>query len=231
MTIMDDRELDRETRARRRKFIGALAIVVVGAVMVGMGFMFAETRTGDDATAAGVLAGVGFGFVVGGAILAWIMRPGATGWRTETEPLKRDRLQAQRSRQLAIFPIVTLAFLAQSSLAVQNILAGEAGLADYISAPLPVLYAWVIAAIVMGWDHQSRSQKRFLEDELTVVLRARAMAAAFVVLMAGATVAFGVGLWRQDYAIAALPFVLSLAGVTAGVRFAWLDREAGRDDG
>ena len=229
MTAMDDREMRKEARARRKKFATALATIVLGAMMSGFGFVMGSQRTGDAATGWGVLAGVGVGLALGGAILAWILRPGANGWRSETEPLKRDRLQAQRVRQLWIFPLVTLALLVQSTLAMQDILAGEGSFGDYVSAPLPVIYAWLIASITMGWDHQTRANKRFLEDELTGVLRARAIAAAFVVLMVGATVAFGLGLWRPETGIAALPLVLAGAGATAGIRFAWLDREFGKD--
>lgn len=229
MTAMDDKDLREEAKARRTKFANALATIVLGAMMAGFGFVMGSQRTGDEATGWGVLAGVGVGLTVGGAILAWILRPGANGWRIETEPVKRDRLQAQRVRQLWIFPMLTLAFLAQSTLAMQDILAGEGGFGDYISAPMPVLYAWVVAMITMGWDHQSRANKRFLEDELTAVLRARAIGAAFVVLMLGATVAFGLGLWRLELGVIALPFALSAAGATAGIRFAWLDREFGKD--
>lgn len=226
---MDDREMRKEARARRKKFATALATIVLGAMMSGFGFAMGAQRTGEEATGWGVLAGVGFGLALGGAILAWIKRPGANGWRIETEPLKRDRLQTQRARQLWILPVLTLAFLVQSTLAMQDILAGEGSFGDYISAPLPVLYAWVVAMITMGWDHQSRTNKRFMEDELTSVLRARAIGAAFVVLMLAGTVAFGLGLWRPEIGVAAMPFVLSAAGATAGIRFAWLDREFGKD--
>ncbi|WP_428151821.1 hypothetical protein [Brevundimonas sp.] len=226
---MEDRELRKEARRRRTKFASALASIVLGAMMVGVGFVVGNARTGDDATGWGFLAGVGLGVALGGAILAWILRPGAHGWRVETEPLKRDRLQAQRVRQLWIFPIVTLIFLIQSTLAVQDILAGEGSFGDFASASLPVIYAWVVASITMGWDHQTRVNRRFLDDELTGVLRARAVSAAFVVLMLGSTIAFVLGLWRSELAIAAMPFVLSAAGATAGIRFAWLDREFGKD--
>lgn len=229
MTAMDDRDLQREARARRSKFRSALAAVVLGSGLAGVGFAIGAQRSGDAATGWGVLAGVGVGLALGGAILAWVLRPGANGWRTETEPLKRDRLQGQRARQLWLFPLATLAFLVQSTLAMQDILAGEGSFGDYVSAPLPVLYAWLVALITMGWDHQSRANKRFLEDELTTVLRARAIGAAFVVLMAGATLAFALGLWRPEIGVAAMPFVLAAAGATAGIRFAWLDREFGKD--
>jgi hypothetical protein len=83
----------------------------------------------------------------------------------------------------------------------------------------------------MGWDGGSRKNKRFLEDELTQSLRARSMILAFFVLMAGATVSLGLGLWRAEVGILSLPFVLAAGGASAGLRFAWLFREAGRDDG
>ncbi|OYX55539.1 MAG: hypothetical protein B7Y86_12825 [Brevundimonas subvibrioides] len=229
MAAMDDREMRKEARARRKKFASALATIVLGAMMSGFGFVMGSQRTGDAATGWGVLAGAGIGLALGGAILAWILRPGANGWRIETEPLKRDRLQAQRVRQLWIFPIVTLALLVLSTIDMQAILAGEGSFRDFIGVSLPVLYAWIVASITMGWDHQSRTNKRFLEDELTGVLRARAIGAAFVVLMFGATIAFVLGLWRPEMGIAALPFVLAGAGATAGIRFAWLDREFGKD--
>jgi hypothetical protein len=54
---------------------------------------------------------------------------------------------------------------------------------------------------------------------------------AFFVLMSGTTIALGLALWRPETGIVAIPFALAAAGATAGLRFAWLDREAGRDDG
>lgn len=226
---MDDARLQTEARRRRGKFRAALAALALGTAATATGFVVGLQKTGDEATGWGVMAGVGVGVMLAGAVTAWLFRPGATNWRTEGEQTKRDKLQAQRAWQLWAFPVVTLAFLAQSTLAVQDILAGEGGFGDYLSAALPVIYAWVVASIAMGWDHLSQTQKRYLEDELTAVLRARAIAAAFIVLMVGGTIAFGLGLWRTDLGIAALPFVLAAGGATAGIRYAWLDREFGKD--
>jgi hypothetical protein len=39
-----------------------------------------------------------------------------------------------------------------------------------------------------------------------------------------------VGLWRPEVGILTLPFVLAAGGASAGLRFAWLFREAGRDE-
>ena len=41
--------------------------------------------------------------------------------------------------------------------------------------------------------------------------------------------ALAVGLAQPRYAAVALLFAIVAAGATAGVRFAWLDREAGQD--
>ena len=228
MTVMDDKELQGELRARRRKFNAGLAAMGLGVVMTGIGFLIGAERTGDDATVWGVLAGVGAGLLLAGMFTAWLSRPGAKGWR-DGEATKRDRLQARRAWQLWLFPLVTLAFLAQSTLATRDILAGEGSFADYMGAALPVIYAWVVASITMGWDYETRRNRRLMEDELTVLMRAQAIGAAFVVLMAGVTVAFGLGLWRLEIGVASLPFVLAIAGATAGIRFAWLDRDYSRD--
>jgi hypothetical protein len=86
-----------------------------------------------------------------------------------------------------------------------------------------------VPAIVMGWDWNTRQHRRFLDDELTQAMRAQAMMLAFAVLMAGVTVAMVLGMWRPAVGVAALPYVLAIGGATAGLRFAWLDREAERN--
>lgn len=231
MTAMHEDEMRQMERARHAKFRWMLALTGLGAVFTGVGFVLGQGRTGDDATLAGVLAGIGIAFVIGGAILAWKARPGDTRWKAEQGQGRRDRLQGQRARQLAIIPILSLIFLAQAAGAGEAILNGEGRLVDGLRLAIPVLYAWLTALIVMGWDGGSRQNRKWLEDELTQALRVRAIVAAFFVLMAGATLALGLGLWRAQVGVVALPFVLAVAGATAGIRFSWLYREAGRDDG
>lgn len=231
MSNTRDRSDDRPVRGRGWKFMAGLITAGLGAGMAGVGLNAGATRLGDvfsDANA-GIVTGIGFGVFLVGLMIAWKLRPGGPASRGEDEPGKRERMQAQRVRQLWIFPIVTLAFLVQSTRSVQDILEGERSFGYFLGASLPVVYAWVVASITMGWDHQSRKNRRFLDDELTTVLRARAIGAAFVVLMLGATVAFGLGLWRIELGVMALPFALSAAGATAGIRFASLDREFGKD--
>lgn len=223
-----DKRLDRGGRV---KFALLLILVGLGTAMVGGGFAWGDGKVGDAATTAGVIAGMGAAFFVGGGYFAWLYRPNGPRWTIDpTEPGRRDRLQSQRARQLLIIPSLSLLFMALALSAVHDILAGEGSFSDYLQLSLPVLYAWLTAAIVMGWDGGSRKNKRFLEDELTQSLRARSMILAFFVLMAGATLSLGLGLWRPEVGILSLPFVLAAGGAATGLRFAWLFREAGRDE-
>lgn len=219
-------------RTSRAKFVGLVMLTGLGAAMCAFGFAWGADKTGDTATTAGVIAGMGAAFMAAGGICAWLYRPGGPRWRADpAEPGKRDRLQAQRARQLAIFPALSLLFLAQAFGALEHVVAGEHRWIDYLRLAVPVLYAWVTALLVMGWDGASLKNKRFLEDELTQSLRARAMTLAFFVLLAGTTLSLGLGLWRPMIGVLSLILVLAAAGAAAGLRFAWLFREAGRDDG
>ncbi len=49
MTAMDDREMQKEARARRGKFVGSLATVALGVAMAGVGFVIGSGRTGEEA--------------------------------------------------------------------------------------------------------------------------------------------------------------------------------------
>lgn len=226
---MDEQALAKAGRTRARKFWSAICLAILGVLAMGFGFITGQGLTGDAATFAGVIAGLGFSFILIGALGSWWNRPGDTRWMSEAPQGKRDRLQAQRSRQLFLFPAVAVIFLALALEPVRHVVEGEGRLRDYLSILLPVLYAWVTASIAMGWDHNSRANRRFLEDELTAVIRARAMTAAFLVVMTGATAAFALFLIRPELGAFAVLTALAAGGATAGVRFAWLDREAGQD--
>ncbi|WP_156146728.1 hypothetical protein [Brevundimonas sp. KM4] len=217
---------------RRKCWWGGIAISVVGAVALvnGAGFAFFLGADGDEATTAGVAAGVGFGLLIVGGLMAWCGRPGRPIDVTASgEGSRRDKLQRERARLLIIYPVIMLMFMVQAHSAMQRVLGGDHNLGAYVQILLPVLYGWLIPVLLMGWDWNAKKNRRLMEDELTQVLRARSMILAFVVLMGGVTVALGLGLWRADYGVLALPYVLALGGASAGLRFAWLDREAGRD--
>jgi hypothetical protein len=226
---MDEQELARVGRRRLWKFYSAIGLAVLGLVASAVSFAIGQERSGDVASGWGFLAGIGVSFVLVGAGVAWLTRPGDRRWMTEAPQSKRERLQTQRSRQLFLFPLVALIFLFVAIEPLRRVLAGEGHLRDVLSILLPVLYAWLTAAIAMGWDGNSRHNRRYLEDELTVVIRSRAMTAAFLVLMTGATATLALFLVRPEFGAIALLVSLAAAGATAGARFAWLDREAGQD--
>ena len=233
MSNTGDRRGGRPVRGSGWKFMAALVLSGLGLGLAVVGLNPGATSLGETLSDAntGLVTGIGIGVFVIGLMIAWKVRPGSPVTRGEEETGQRERMQQQRALQLWLFPIITLIFLYQSTRAIPLILAGEQSFANYMSVLLPVLYAWLAASVTMGWDGNSRKNRRYLEDELTQVLRARAMVWAFFVLMSGTTIALGLALWRPETGIVAIPFALAAAGATAGLRFAWLDREAGRDDG
>lgn len=227
---MDEQELAKTARKRVREFYSWISLAVLGVMLTGTGFVFGHPRSGgDEGTTWAVLAGLGFSFILMGVIGAWQLRPGKRSWMSEASQSKRDRLQSQRSGALFIFPAVAVIFLTLALEPVRHVAEGAGQFRDYLWILPPVLYAWLTVAIVMGWDGTSRQNRRFLEDELTVVIRARAMTAAFLVLMIGATLALALWLVTPEFGAIALMVAIAAAGATAGVRFAWLDREAGQD--
>lgn len=113
----------------------------------------------------------------------------------------------------------------------RDIQAGETSFFDYMRLGLPVLYAWIVIAVVMGWDVTSRRERKYLDDELSRAFRAQALGLAFVVLMAMATVILAICIWRPEWTVPSVVGALTLGGSVAGVRFAWLDRQASLGDG
>ncbi len=202
-----------------------------GAIATVAGFAFGLRAEGDVATGLGVLAGAGMVILCVGLMKLWIDHEVRARANDPGGASKRERLQAQRTRQLWVLPFLSIFLLSQAAwIGLPNILSGAAEFRDYLSLLLPVLYAWVVTAMVMGWDGQTRQNRRWLEDELTQVIRARALSAAFSVLMAGATIALGIGFfWNPDYGVVASLFAITAASATAGLRFVWLDREFGKD--
>ena len=226
MMTMTEQERAQEGRARGRKLVAALAAVVLGVAMALVGWAYYRAGISAGGAVAGVI-GCGVGLAAVGAFKAWALRPWNRTWQTEPVQVRRDRLQARRNGILWAFPVASLFFLAVSYQAWGGIEAGDDGVVDYLQLGLPVLYSWVVSMVVLGWDFQSRTQRKYLDDELTGALRARALGAAFVVLMASGTVAAGVSLWRPEWSPLAIITALTLGGAAAGLRFAWLDREAG----
>jgi len=228
--MRDQGEVKRALNDRARRYGWGLVLTAVGVVACVAGFVVGDGRTGDAATAAGVLAGIGFAVMVVGLILAAWHHPSRSQQIGERSQTKRDRLQAERSRMLWTFPVVGLALLYVAYEASGDIQAEGPSLMACLRLGMPVLYAWLVVLMVLGWDKYSITNRRFLDDELTQVFRAQALKAAFVVLMACTTLALGLMVWRAEAGIMAMIVSLTVSAATAGFRFAWLDREANQAD-
>ncbi len=183
----------------------------------------------DEATWWGILAGIGFAVTFIGVIKIWMDLTIAAMAEDPGGAVKRERLQAQRAWLLWVYPLATVVLLVMAIRPLEAHLAGRGDLGDLWGICLPVLYAWIVPMFTLGWDGHSRQNRRFLDDELTQALRARALKAAFVVLMTGVTLAFVVGLARPDLGMAGMMIALAAGGATIGIRFTWLYGEAGRD--
>ncbi len=206
-----------------------LTLVGVGLCLAGFAGNYGLRPADDEATWWGILAGIGFAVTFIGVVKIWMDLTIASMAEDPGGAVKRERLQAQRAWQLWVFPLATVVMLILAIRPLEAHLAGEGEMGDLWRIGLPVIYAWVVSMIAMGWDDYSRKNRRFLDDELTQALRARALKAAFLVLMTGVTVAFVMGLIRPDLGMIGMMIALAAGGATAGVRFAWLYGEAGRD--
>lgn len=210
----------------------SIGLTVGGLLICAAGFIGGQTRGELSSTLWGILAGIGFATAFIGAVKLWLDYQIDLEGSDPGGAQKRERLQAQRAYQLWMFPVITVLLLGIAIEPLLAFLSGGAaalGLNDVSRIAMPVLYAWIVPMIVMGWDGYSRKNRRFLDDELSQALRARAVTTGFVVLMIGATAAFGLGLIRPELGVAAMLFALTTCGAATGVRFAWLYREAGKD--
>lgn len=228
--MRDQGEAKRALNDRARRYGWGLVLTAVGVVVCVAGFVVGDGRTGDAATAAGVLAGIGFAIMVVGLILAAWHHPSRSQQIGERAQTKRDRLQAERSRMLWTFPLIGMALLGLAFEAARDIQIEGPSLIAVLRLGVPVLYAWLVVLMVLGWDNYSVTNKRFLDDELTRVFRAQALKAGFVALMAGITLTLGLMIWRPEAGLMAIIVALMAGAATAGFRFAWLDREANQAD-
>lgn len=219
---------------RRRITLTAIGLVVFGLGLCILGFAgnYGLRPADDAATWWGIVAGIGFATTFIGVIKVWLDLSIAALADDRGGAVKRERLQAQRAYQLFLFPVMAVVLLGASVEPLLGFMSnGSAGLdlRDALRIAVPVLYSWIVSMIVMGWDAYSKQNRRFLEDELSQSLRARAVKAGFIVLMIGATAAFGLGLIKPELGVAAMLFALTAGGAATGVRFAWLYHEAGKD--
>lgn len=214
----------------RRRWKWRLAVVTM---LLGLGVGALGLRVmvqGEGERMGGWLVGYALVALLTGGVSGWRNRPGQSPEALlAAEGSRKDRLQRDRTLKLVALAAVLPLILINTVQGASDFIAGGRGVVDGGRVLLPVLYGWVIPMILMGWDVESRKNRKYLDDELTRSMRAQAVVWGFVVLMAGATAALLVGLMDPVVAVLILPFVIGLSGAAAGLRFAWLDWSAGRD--
>lgn len=219
---MTESELRHLDRMRARLFKPALTAMFVG-IMVGL----ATWITGHDDMPYGDFIMTGAGVVTGAsAMVALFTYAGFKAWTRLHEGAvgRADREQATRAWTLLAMTFAGLVLSLASASAAHSMVTGTAERLEWLIALNAVLYSVLVPIMVMNWDAQARKLKKWLEDELVRTLQARALTAAFFVLMAGASGAYIVGLWRPEWAVIAMPIVLWSAAATASLRFVMLSR-------
>lgn len=234
------REQRREGRFSTAWYIVGAGLAVVGVGLVvgadgvdadGAGGWAARTAGGVENLSNGSLA-LGVAILALGVLMALFNWPGAAAKRlAEHAPGRAERVHKDRSSMLVIVPLTMLFFASRAVPGVGRMVDGTADFGDKLFLAVALLYAWLGPLIVMGWDGGSRRNRKYLEDELSRHIRARSIISAFFVLLAGTSGALALALFNPVWAVQTLPLALAGAGATAALRFAWLDHQAGRDDG
>lgn len=234
------REQRREGRFKTSWFIVGIGVAVVGVgLIVGADGVDAGDVSGWAARTAGGVENLstgalvlGVGILILGALMALFNRPGEAARRlAQVGPGGAEKAHRDRAYMLAIIPLTMLFFASRAVPGVGRMVDGTADSIDKMYLGVALLYAWLGPLVVMGWDGGSRRNRKYLEDELSRHIRARSITFAFFVLLAGTSAALVLAIWSPVWAVQSLPLVLAGAGAAASLRFAWLDRQAGRDDG
>lgn len=224
---MSDTQEQARTREERRRHAlrraaattaGLAGFVAALGLVLALDGTAAEQRIGYTAAAVAVFVAL----AAGG--LAWRWRDTPVAWREAGG--WRDRVQRDRRAHLLMLPVLMLTAVALGVPAVADIVADRGEFGDWVWAGAIVLHAVLGPAVMMGWDGGARKQKRLLDDELTRALRQQAMTLAFLVLLGGVVVVFGVGLWRPGLAVTVIPLAMFAAAAAGIWRFVWLDRRA-----
>lgn len=175
-----------------------------------------------------ILAIIGVGVMV--ASVAWAGHYMPNGDTVRVENAKggyRDSVQKQRAVSMALMPLTSLFLVYRGTLGAWNIASGQGEGLDWMMVGLSPMISIVLLMMVAGLDNRGdKKMKRLLEDELTLSFRRDALNAALAAAMVGLLVVFGLGLWRAEAAVAALPGLIFVTASAAGLRYWQLDRRA-----
>ena len=227
---MDDElqraKVNERRRVRRLRMVAALG--GMGATAGVLGLVLAGNGEGWASAAGVVLALAGLGAAVASFPLAGRYLPDGDTIRVENaRGGYRDMVQKKRAVSMALMPLTSLFLVYRGTLGAWNIASGQGERLDWMMVGLSPMISIVLLMMVAGLDNRGdKKMKRLLEDELTLSFRRDALNAALAAAMVGLLVVFGLGLWRAEAAVAALPGLMFVTASAAGLRYWQLDRRA-----
>ena len=175
-----------------------------------------------------ILAIMGVGVVV--ASVAWAGRYMPNGDTVRIENAKggyRDSVQKKRAVSMALMPLTSMYLVYQGTLGAWHIANGQGDAQAWSMVGLSPIISVFLLLMVAGLDNRGdKKMKRLLEDELTLSFRRDALNVALGVAMIGLVAIFGLGLWRPEAAVAALPGLMFVTASASALRYWQLDRRA-----
>ena len=175
-----------------------------------------------------ILAIMGVGVVV--ASVAWAGRYMPNGDTVRVENAKggyRDSVQKKRAVSMALMPLTSMYLVYQGTLGAWHIANGQGDAQAWSMVGLSPIISVFLLLMVAGLDNRGdKKMKRLLEDELTLSFRRDALNVALGVAMIGLVAIFGLGLWRPEAAVAALPGLMFVTASASALRYWQLDRRA-----
>jgi hypothetical protein len=194
---------------------------IATAMVMGWGLIFLSTLMGDEAEAepfaiAGCVA-------MALAVIVIIARIGLPDDTRADEGTIRDRQQRQWVTTMAAQCFGLLAMALISSRHLWQVVHG-----DESSLWVAVVFGPVVALLsfVLLWRGLEGKQAKFLDDELMRAYHANAMGWGFASAFVGLCVVFGLMIWREQVALAAMPVVMWATIAVASVRLWWQVRRA-----
>lgn len=225
-----DRAMIRAEHDRQRRYF--LSVLPLSAGLSGV--LIAGLLIADGAVEPVALAWLGLAVAIvalgWGGLQMWRARPNAiTHQLAARAGYWEGRQRARLASQLFLF-IPAIGLLGWSLNAAWRLATGSGEwfhwAAAAIAVVIPLMGGLTVAGIGTGETSRGRSR---MDDELTDIIRKRALATGYVALLAAATCIYLIGLWRPALAITLTPVALLVGSAAAALRFALLERKAERD--
>jgi hypothetical protein len=222
----------REHDRQRRRFLAALPlafgapglIVVLGLVMTGKteGAWLWATIAGST---------IALGLTIWGVVLLRATDPDGN---TLALAKRTDWIdEAQRGRVYAMLYTCIFAFilLPIGISAAGDMVSGDRNPIRVLNAMMALFIPLVQILMLTGRDGGiTKKMRKYLDDEYTRALRARACGTGLAVAMGAASVVYLIGLWRPEVAVVLMLPVIFAGSFAAVIHYGLLERKAERGE-